>query len=178
MVYGQLKRNQNVIAYVRALGGCVIHLLRENTLRAVASVLFRKQAKRGGLSGEFPIHTDVRVPRFSAHLEVNALVNGMRVRRKQEAVWRRNLGRAGVPVLEVTYNGMTGGEQCSPSAMEQAATVALCEFLGVAPQPLTSPLVKGNRWPLSKTVANWEDVRAAVLGTEFAEFAEYEDRWN
>lgn len=45
---------------------------------------------------------------------------------------------------------------------------AVCDFLGLAAQPVATRLRKTNPFPLQQSVRNWDEVVGALSGTEFA----------
>lgn len=179
LIYGQLRKFREVLDWVVANDGRLVHLTRENTLRCVCSVLFRKMHKSTGLvQGRYATHNVGPIRPFEAVMDVDALLNGMRARRKQEQVWDRNLARLGRPLLRVGYDQITGGEHVNAEQIPEATSRELCAFLGVTHRELTPLVTKTNRWPLKAVIRNWDEVEAAVAASPFARCLEDEEAFD
>lgn len=168
VVYGQARRYPDALTYVQSRGGRFVHLTRQDYLGAVVSVLMRKMAKKQ-VGVKVPSHTLKPFAKPRVEIDPRQLLSGMRARRKLENTYRRDLPSRG-PVFEVDYHDLTGGEEVV--ALPEEVAGRLCEFLGVEPHPLRTPLRKGNRWPLREIIDNWETVREAVGESEFADLLE------
>jgi hypothetical protein len=71
------------------------------------------------------------------------------------------------PYLALTYESLFDGQR-----LHAETAGRICGFLGVAPHPMQSRLVKLNPESLREMVTNYEELAAAVARTEFAELLE------
>lgn len=131
----------------------VIHLLRENGLKAIVSHFTAK--KRGVAHATSPLErVTLRLP----PREVERLLA-----QRHERVERYRAMLGGQRYCEVTYESFL--------ARKEAETRRLLDFLGVERfVPLTSRLVKQNPDSLRDILENYEEIARALRGTAFEHY--------
>jgi len=132
----------------------VLHLRRQNLLKVHVSRLL--MGKRERVQATAPVEA------------VRTLVNPAKaiaaMRKARERYEHFDALFSGHPRLQLTYESLFEGQ-----ALSDATTAAICDFLGVARHPMLSKLTKLNPESLQVMVTNYDELAAAVSGTEFAE---------
>jgi len=131
----------------------VIHLRRENLLATqVSTLLMQKRPELQATGYVAPLRIRVDPQRVLAAM------------RAAEARYRRFEALfAGHAVLPVSYESLFDGAQ-----LRATTAGRLCDFLGVARQPMESRIIKLNPRSLRDTVENHEALAEAVAQSEFA----------
>jgi Sulfotransferase family len=129
----------------------VVHLVRQNVLRThVSDFINRAKLK--------PPHTREEAPLSRILLPVDGLEKHLLVRRKTIQEFRERLvGRGHV---EVYYEEVVQDPQ--------GQTGRILRFLGLDPEPVRTTLKPSNPHPLSSILENFDEVRTALEGTDFA----------
>ena len=116
------------------------------------------QALSGGLAkvtGVWHSTGGKRDPRAQVRIEPERIV-GILVRLQEQQLALAALCREH-PVFELSYEDLAAGNRLDD----------LQRFLGVEPRPLTSRYSRLDPRPLRDKIENWEDVSAALAGTQF-----------
>jgi LPS sulfotransferase NodH len=133
----------------------IIHLLRRNALDVVLSKE-AGEARRGVLHA----HSGERVEAVRIRLRTDDLLDRMVAHDRQIEGARVRFKHVGVPYREVVYEDLV--------ANEKEGFDSLFRFLGVEPQPVASSLRKVNPTSHEELIENYDEVRDALAGTEFA----------
>jgi hypothetical protein len=146
--YNQARKYPAVLPWILRNGIPVVHLVRENGLKAIVSHF---TAKKRGVA-----HATSKVERVTLRLppaQVRALLNE---RRKEVESYRARLRDH--PCCEVSYESFRNPEE----------TRRLLEFLGVdSGVPLSSRLVKQNPDSLRMILENYDEIARELRGTPF-----------
>lgn len=141
-------------------GWKIVHLKRRNLFRQTYSGLARQARgaahSRRTSDGSSPARPVIR-------LEVERLINGMRYR--QKALAQEEEALSGLPHETIVYE-----DDLLRLADQRRATSGLVEWLGLRPEPLDTNLVPNSPPNLRGLIANFEEVRAGLVGTEFEGF--------
>ncbi|MBN1956195.1 MAG: hypothetical protein JW900_14275 [Anaerolineae bacterium] len=167
LTYAQAFRDRPVWEYMTRLKPAVIHLVREDVVRQAVSMILLKMHNSGRTAQ--PAHSLAETTPARARLDPAMVVRYARNLTAADRSARERL--AGWRVLELTYAEMVGGEGKSPEYMQKRAAERVCAFLGVPYVRMGSRLKAVNPFALGETVANWAEVRAALLASEFRELA-------
>lgn len=149
--HGQREAWQCVWPYLQGMPDLrVIHLVREDQLARVLSNHVAQETKRWFIRDAAEAHHDLRVT-----LDVEAC----RAEFERGAQWhqRRAALFAAHDVLPLTY------EQLADDMPDQCDRIL--RYLGVELRPLSTPLVKQLRQSPAETIANYDELRAAFLGS-------------
>ena len=138
----------------------VIWLRRGNTIRQAVSHILNQVARQGNIKR--PQHTFDRVESICVELAPERVLRVARGLLKQDQRAQKRL--SGLEPLALTYEQIVG----PASTLADEATKRICEFLGVRYEPLGCELTRINPQPLAEMIANWEAVRGAIQGSEFA----------
>jgi Sulfotransferase family len=146
--YNQARKYPAVLPWILGNGIPVVHLVRENGLKAIVSHF---TAKKRGFA-----HATSKVERVTLRLPP-AQVKALLVQRNREIERYRALLRDR-PCCEVSYESFRREEE----------TRRLLDFLGVDPGvPLTSRLVKQNPDSLRMILENYAEIARELRGTPF-----------
>jgi len=156
LMYSNLLLYPEVWAYIALHRLPVVHLVRRNHLDVVISEQMRWTSQT--------VHRLVGEPEVAqGQVELNPtdLVKLMRRLRRNINVARLLLHVCKLPHIEVAYEAL---------AQDPHNFDVVCEFLSInrerrAPQSKLAKLVKGNR---SEIIRNYDEVRSALMATEFA----------
>ena len=156
LMYGQARRNPAVIAHLLERRVRIVHLVRSNLLDIVVS---RETARARGCfhsaeADAAPVTVSLDPPSVAARLAA--------LDRQVRAV-RQLLRLTRSPTIEVTYEHLVG---------DREGLRAILHFLGVedADRPLSSELRKMNPFGKRETIANYDEIKAALNSTKFARF--------
>lgn len=164
--------------YLTQNGAAIIHLVRENVLRAVVSYYATELSRTTEKYASYPVHTyqSCVPPRF-AMLASLVLERCAELRTEQRA-WATRLLGSGLPVMAITYAEMVGGEGHEAVAIPPDLTTRLCDFLGVERRGLSAATRRVNPAPLSAILTNWSEVQAQIASSEFAYCLKGEELWH
>ncbi len=134
----------------------IMHLRRGNLLKQYVSKLLMSR-KRDGIwrphsTYTLPVATTAIVPE-QAIQEMDRVM--ARYKRYNELF-------ANHSKVELVYEDMIDG-----NSLTSATTSSLCELLEVEPAPMTCDFVKSNPNDLKKIVENYDELAAALTGTEY-----------
>lgn len=150
--------NPFALRYLRAHDEIrVIHLRRENLLKLHVSRLLMPKRKQ--------VQTKERVDPIWIRVNPAAAIEDMRkaqARHEYFASLFKDHAR-----LPISYEALIDGQYLNAETGRR-----ICEFLGVAYQPLMASLTKLNPESLREMVTNYEELAAAVSRTEFAAMLE------
>ncbi|HET8690582.1 MAG TPA: sulfotransferase [Steroidobacteraceae bacterium] len=131
----------------------VIHLRRHNLLKVHVSTLLMDKRKQ--LQATAPTET------VWIHVDPQKAVAAIRKAQAKFDAYDRQFSRH--PLLQISYEKLIG-----PDGITEDARNRICEFLGIAQLPMTSPLVKLNPDSLRDMVTNYDELERAMRATEFA----------
>jgi hypothetical protein len=139
----------------------VIHLRRRNLLKQYVSyILMGRRRERRWLP-----NTTVPVAPVRIHVSPQ---QAMQFFRRMQELYPRFAARFhDHDVLPLVYEDMIDAQQ-----IRTDVALELCDFLEVSRRPLTTPYVKINPESLRDIVTNYDELAAALRGTQFAEFLE------
>ncbi|MBC7236744.1 MAG: sulfotransferase domain-containing protein [Chloroflexi bacterium] len=151
LMYIQLKRLFELAWKLKRDRYRIVHLVRNNYLDIVISNEMRKVRDLA--------HANHEVPPAKVYLEPKALLYELyrAKRRRRRGDWV--LALTGMEKLEITYD-----ELCNTP---ETAMARICAFLSVPPAELRSDFRKLNRQPHWESIANYEEVRRALKGSEY-----------
>ncbi len=153
--YEQARKYPDVLPWVLDNGIRVVHLIRENGLKAIVSHF---TAKKRGLA-----HATSKVAKVTLHLPPRELMASL-ARREREVERYRALFRE-QPYCEISYESFL--------ARKDEEARRLLDFLGIDRySPLTSRLVKQNPDSLREILENYDEIARALRGTSFAAYLE------
>ena len=155
LMYTQLAYHPEIWAYVRLKGISVLHLVRKNHLDVVISREMRKVTKT-----THRVAGAKELKRVQVTLEPNALIKKMRSLQRHIDMARGLIKVSRVPSLEIIYEDLSR----DPSCFEPVWAFLQINPTHNMPQ---SNLVKLVRAGYPESIANFEEVRTALQGTEF-----------
>lgn len=135
----------------------VIHLHRQNLLKLHVSQLLMPKRKR--------VQTTEPVAPISVRVNPAEAITGMRQARKRHEYFASIFEAHSR--LPISYETLIDGQFLNAETGRR-----ICEFLGVAYQPMTAPQKKMNPKSLRDMVTNYDELAEAVSGTEFADMLE------
>jgi hypothetical protein len=143
----------------------IVHLTRRNVVRTAASQLITGMAVNNRI--DHAAHSYHRMPPVRVSVDYRRLLYlCMRLVERKTAMQSRLLGM-GVPVLDVFYADLVGGEGNQANAMDPVEAAKICDFLGIQRARLTAQLKRVNAYPLSKLLVNWAEVEYAIKHSPF-----------
>ena len=162
----QLKNRQGIsdcAAFLRHMhehGWRIIYLKRRNLFRQVYS---RRAAQVRGTPHTRPLSDGSAPlpPRVS--LDVADIVHDMG--RRQENLRRERKALKGLPFKTVVYE-----DDLFRPADQQRTVRNIVEWLGLTPEPMHTDLIPNTPQNLRHVIANFDEVEAALRGTEFETF--------
>ena len=175
IIYRQL--GDIVWQHLENVQASIIHLVRENELRAVCSLLFHKRVVRGEVKKDRPLHAFNKGANLPPpmHLDVAEVMGDLALRYEHRRRFVKDrLEPSGLPYLRVTYEQILNGKQ-ERSFLPILVRSRLCAFLDVPEWEMGNPFMhRVNARPLSALVANWKQLQKMVARSEFAHCLEYE----
>lgn len=147
--------------FLRDLDG-LIFLYRENVVRNMISSHINARGIKA-------VHAFEPQPVERIHIDPNDFLRGCRRSDAKQAETLAWLEQFPCPFLVTTYAAITGGEGIDAGGVAEPEGARLCEFLGVESRPLVCSLRKINPQPAVELVANWPDVKAVLLESEYRE---------
>ena len=157
IMYSQLRKYPEVMAYFFRRGIRVVHLVRRNYLDAIISNMIRKKTGRAHVLSSETDYGHVQIT-----LEPRTLVSDLRGRHGSIRRVRRLLRWLRLPHIEVTYEDLCRDEsQFSP----------IWEFLGINPSGQVPPsnMVKMRKGSHVDVIRNYRQVKAALAGSPYAD---------
>jgi len=146
----------------------IIHLHRDNSLRAILSSMINTAAVKGEL--DYVSHSYEPLP--PPKIEVPLKKLWMELDKYETAVknMRKQLKETGFPITYLTYEQLTNNQHVFrlPADVESVIYSAL----RVDDYPMTNQLVKLNSYPLNETIVNWDEVREEFSNTHYAKYLE------
>jgi LPS sulfotransferase NodH len=153
--YEQARKYPQVLKWIRKNDVRVIHLIRENALKAIVSDF---TAKKRGVT-----HVTAPVERVTVSVPPGELRRRLVDREKR--VQRFREGFAGRRYLEISYESFL--------EKPESETRRILDFLGIERfVPLTSRYVKQNPEKLSEILENYAEIARVFNGTDFARYLE------
>lgn len=154
--------------YLSSMNAKVIHLIRENTLRAACSYLFHVSVMRGEAKHHHPLHHFGREPSkpVPMRLDPHAVLEECRKRERQKKKARQKLAKYKLDTLVIYYEHMCGGHEIEVLPEDMGHDI--CTFLDQPYYPMSAPFMHrvNAQWPLSELIANWRQVKALLTETE------------
>jgi LPS sulfotransferase NodH len=139
----------------------ILHLRRHNLLKQYVSNLLLS-VKR---DKPWQPHATAPVTPASIHVSSDAALAYMRrIRAEYDAHEQLFSSHQRLPL---TYETMIDGQ-----FLQKDVARAVCAFLGIAEHPMRSKLVKMNPVRLQEMVRNYDELAAAIRGTEFADLVD------
>jgi LPS sulfotransferase NodH len=137
----------------------VIHLRRDNLLKQhVSKLLLGAKHERG-----WQPHTDHKIPVVSVRVSPQRAIRDMQRVRDKFIEFEKLL--SGHRKIELVYERMCNGQTLSHEAWAK-----ITELLEIEPAKLAADLVKMNPDELRPMVKNYDELAAALAGTEFERF--------
>jgi LPS sulfotransferase NodH len=160
LMYSQLRRYPETLAYLIARRIRVVHLVRENHLDVLISHAVKARLGRAHLLAGDDRPEEVRV-----ELEVGSLLQRMERLQTKQKLARWLLAWSGLSHLEVAYEDMV---------RERRRFRDITDFLRIdsVPANLTSGVVRIRRGGQAETVLNFDEVRSILVGSKFAQLVE------
>jgi hypothetical protein len=154
--YSQINRYSVIISWIKQNDLKIIHLIRSNLLKRLVS---HKIANTRDLR-----HSTKSVEPIKVHIDPKVLIDDFRRRQKRFARYRmRFIEVFDAPFLEVEYESLV--------ADFDSEIRKVLKFLEIDKHiPLTSELVKVNPDSLEDIIENYDEVKQALISTEFENF--------
>jgi len=153
LMYGQARANPSAVSWLTSRSVRVIHLVRENALKSIASAA---AARERGQS-----HSTSKLGPVSVRLDPEKTLKRLGRMVRERELYRRKLSSC--PMLELSYESL-----CENRASE---TERVLDFLGVDQNTeLSGGLTKQSSDSLADFVANYDDLVEVLSGTEFKRF--------
>lgn len=160
LMYTQLAHHPEIWAFVRLKGVKVLHLVRSNHLDVIISREMRKATKTTHRVIEAE---EIRPTQVT--LETGSLVKRMKSLQRNIDLARQLIRISGVGALEIRYEDLVHNADCF---------APIWPFLQInaTNSPPQSKLVKLVRASYAQSIANYDEVRSTLQGTEFARLLE------
>jgi LPS sulfotransferase NodH len=154
--YSQINRYSEIASWIKQTDLKIIHLIRNNLLKRLVS---HKIANIQNLC-----HSTQSVESIKVHIDPKTLIDDFRRRRKRFAKYTNRFKDIfEVPFLEVSYESLV--------ANFNSEIQKVLKFLEIDTlKQLTSELVKINPDSLEDIVENYEEVKQAIISSEFKNF--------
>lgn len=155
LMYGQMLKLPETLAYLRSRDVRIIHLVRRNIVDVVLSGT-AKAARNVAHAEQGSAVESIRV-----HVDPDRLVRQLRRRQREQRVFSLLLAHLGLPYIELFYEDIVD---------DRSRLDACLEFLGCSALPLDSNLSKLNPSRHSELIENFAQVQAALAVTRFSGF--------
>jgi len=137
----------------------VIHLYREDILRQyVSDRTLRARIEAGKEHGR-----DLVRLRDNPHLVLDFIENVL----SQKLWFQKQVTRADLDVLELSYEEITDGGQATETVPLEAAE-QICDFLGVDQAPLPAVTKKATPYTPDQVFENWPRIEEVVAGSKYS----------
>lgn len=160
--------------YLVARKAKVVHLVRNNELRAACSHMYFIRFRRGEIDKDRKLHNfDIKnIPKPDPiKLDPHEVLQMCRARAKQRKKTLKQLEKHGLPMVRVVYEELTNDGEAE-EVPEKTAQV-LCRFLRVPHFPLRAPFMRRvNPFPLKNLIRNWMEFKNVIQETEFGQWLE------
>jgi LPS sulfotransferase NodH len=133
----------------------VIHLRRHNLLKVHVSTLLMDKRKN------LQATANERSKTVWIHVDPQKAIAKIRKAQARFDAYDRQFARH--PLLQVSYEKLIDRDGITEDARSR-----ICDFLGIAQLPMTSPIVKLNPESLSDMVTNYGELEKAIRDSEFA----------
>ena len=155
LMYTQLRRHPEILAYLAARRVRVVHLIRRNHIDVIIS---EELARLTGTS-HAPAGTRSGVPMI--HLDAATLLDRVRGRGRRPVEARWLLRLSSCPFIEVAYESLLDGEQ---------EFARILEFLDVPGPPIRgqSNLAKRGARSHRESIVNYEEIKEVLRSTPYA----------
>jgi LPS sulfotransferase NodH len=155
LMYGQLRRYPEVLAYLAFHRVRIVHLVRCNHVDVIISEELAK------LTGASHVLAGTKYDSPKVYLDPSTLVGRLRKRDKRPAQVRRLARLTGCPYLEVTYEALLDGE------MEFTRIARFLDAQNPATE-LKSSLAKRGNQSHRDAISNYDEVSRLLSSTPFA----------
>ena len=155
----------------------VIWLTRNNKLRQAVSIIINQKIRKGK-ADYFPVHAmreTGKPPQYTIGPHVIISYIERIIAEDRRAIKR--ISGAQLDYMPLTYTDMVGNEGTTRPCIQAAATLELCEFLGVAKHVLCCELKRVHSHPLRALLSNWNEVEAAIGDTAYSVWLPDEAAW-
>ena len=153
LMYSHLQARPYLWSQLESLDLRVLHVTRRNVLKTLIS---RRSAAS---SGVYHVSGNHRANKIQ--LDTSNLLRDLQIIAAEEKQWRSML-RPDTPYLGLVYEDYL---------VDQAqSNTQICEFLGIPARSMHSELKKVNPDSLREILGNYEEVQAALQGSEFAKY--------
>lgn len=132
----------------------IIHLIRENLVRAELSLLIARKTQMWGANASSP---KVSLENRRVHIDTVKFLKKLEMSRKEEEMTRKRFSSH--PFLEISYEELVSERNLT---MEK-----VFHFLDVIPRSTRSNFIKQNTESIDNLVINYEELRNKLKGTEF-----------
>lgn len=158
-MYNQL-RSPKVHEYLREHTDIrIIHLRRNNLVKQYVSKTLMGKRR----DGRWQPHSTSKVRTVATHISPQAAIREMRNVQRQFDLFEQLLSNH--RKIELVYEDMIDGQCLSDAARE-----AVCDLLEVESAPMCCDFVKVNPNKLELMVKNYDELAAALKGTEFEQY--------
>lgn len=146
----------------------ILHLHRDNALRAILSSMINTAAVKGEL--DYVSHSYIPLP--APKIEVPLKKLWIELDRYEAAVldMAKRLKETGFPVVYLTYEQLTDNRQTNQ--LNPDVTSTICSALRIDEHVMYNQLVKLNKQPLDQSIINWDEVREEFANTQYARHLE------
>ena len=144
----------------------VIRMERENVLRSAISAEVKRARRQGN---HWPFHLDPA--EYLQNIRSREILAGRLKARCDE------MAAEGIAVYHTTYAAIAGEGPTSPGIPEPEGR-RICEFLGVAYEPLSTDLQRNYALPLTRLIENYDEIAAAVTAAGYGRWLEDEAVWH
>lgn len=160
--------------YLNNMDARIIHLIRDNTLRAACSYLFQVAVMRGQVKHHHALHHFGREPTKPQPMKLTPqdILQECRKREKQKKRARQRIARFKLNTYTVYYEHMCGGDEIE--SLPECIGREICTFLDLPYYEMSAPYMHrvNAQWPLSELIANWRQVKALLQETEMSKWLE------
>ncbi len=156
LMYAQLRRYPEILAYLTRHRIRIVHLVRRNHLDVVISYAIKAKVGRAHLLSGQSAPDALRV-----ELDTANLIKQLEWLRKKQSMARRLLRWCGLRHLEITYEGLL---------RDQAHFRLIWEFLSINPEQdiPESNVVKIRRGGHRDVISNYDEVKEVLANSKFA----------
>lgn len=156
--------------YIRQNDVRIIHLMRENLLRVIVSQIITGRVE-AQLTADRKAHSFQEAKAYPPKLP--RLGPGDIIRRMTELAQaiekqREWIAKTGADALYLTYTDIVGEAGEANLFMPRGISHILCNFLDVEERILTGRLRRVNPYRLQDMIPNWDELKQAILATEFS----------
>jgi len=160
LVYEQV--STDAWQYLVKNDAAVIHLYRENVLRAAVSYYLTQYTEH------YHAHSYATARPEREHIAPRKLIELCTSLYEAQLAWIERLSESGLRVLTLTYAEVVGDEDNEALLIPEAIAHSICTFLNIRYHVLWCDLRRTTYAPLAEVVENWGEVEPVVAASDFA----------